>query len=746
MSTLLRKLENKPRSYIVYGLPQRDNDPGDLILRRKVNFIDRKTKWLILDFDEIIPPSWTPDTPVKDTFNQLWSELSKAPGIDDMPPTVWQLSNSWGNSSNESPKVHAFAELDNPVEVRKLRAWADMVREDHGLNLDKAIYQRTQPIYTASPKLIGGQKAAELNDLQRVYTKKIGQPVIASEIVMNLKGMRDAQIPAEREGDDELFEYVRHRLEEEGLIYQAREDNKYDVVCPLESSHSTGKDNHTSTTIWAPGRGKGPSFHCQHTNSHSRGRNGWKWYIQELCDQGILSQKEIHKIYQLSAKADFELDEKHKSNWTVDEIQSNYIYLESTGQVYSISSETKLDISAFSNIHSRVWGSPEDKHQGVKPLKGAPALFLSNSKHEGCKIVVRERWDPSNTSLITRDGKIDCLNTWRGFSVQPVAGNTKPFHRHISFICPDPREAEALTDFIAHMIQRPWERPTWAPVHVSIIQGLGRGLLHSLICSIVSPYSTTPSPRDLFESPYNEYLYNALWVGVEETSTKSAAGVSPRLKELITAHTADINPKYGKKLTQYPVFARMFFMTNELNALPIEESDRRFWVCGPSEPGYQPKNPGYYDKFVHWIEQKENQSAVLHDMLHRDISKFNPGRIPFKTKLKEIMRSASRNPEEKALYFIRSSKQFPPFAPAAVIKNWIETYLDYHHMQPSEPDLTAIMATLPTLCGGKQYRINNKMHRMRVIKHPIKTNKLKIPEVKGIWLNYLENEDNLSWE
>ena len=746
MSLLLRKLEKQSKSYLVYGLPQRDIEPGKTFRRQKINFIDRKTRWLILDFDEILPPSWTPRTSPKDTFEQLWSAIGKAPGIpEELPPSVWHLSNSWGDASKECPKVHVFARLDNPVEVQKLRAWAKQVKKENKLDIDPAIYQRAQPIYTARPRLIGSSsKVKKLNDLQRIYTKKSGTPIISSDIILNIRGMRDAQIPTEREGDQEVFDYIIARLNDEGRVYQNREGYKYDVQCPLESEHSGGRHNHTSTTIWAPHNSYGSAFKCQHANSHTGGRNGWEWFIRELCSEGVLDNREIHRIRQDSARSEFKLDEKHRSNWSVDEIQSNYIYIESTDQAYSISTETLLSTSGISNLHRKVWASAEDKHSGLKPLKGMDAMMISNSHHEGCKVVVAERWDPRSSSLISKQGNMSYLNSWRGFRLKPVAGNVRPFHRHIAFICPDPKEAEALTDFLAHMIQCPWERPTWSPVHVSPTQGLGRGLLHTLIESITSPYSVTVTPQELFESPYNIYLKNTLWIGVEETETKSAKGANPRLKELVTARTANINPKYGKQLPSYPLYARLFFMTNAIDALPIEESDRRFWVIGPSEPGYRPKAGSYYQKFAVWIDQAANQSAILHDLLHRDISKFRFGQIPFKTKLKEQMREATRLPSEKALKFIRDSDQFPGIAPSGIIIKWIDEWLDHNRLHATETEIKQVISTLPMLHKNQLFSVRNKKMRFRVLGDHKDFRKNVV--VRREWEHYLDHEDMLTWE
>ena len=185
-------------------------------------------------------------------------------------------------------------------------------------------------------------------------------------------------------------------------------------------------------------------------------------------------------------------------------------------------------------------------------------------------------------------------------------------------------------------------------------------------------------------------------------------------------------------------------MTNAIDALPIEESDRRFWVIGPSEPGYRPKAGSYYEKFAVWIDQESNQSAILHDLLYRDISKFSFGHIPFKTKLKEQMREATRLPTEKALHFIRESNQFPDIAPSVVVVKWLEEWLDHHRQHASETEIKQVISTLPFLQKNKQFRIRKKMLRFRVLREH--RNYKKAVVIRREWEEYLDHEDMLTWE
>lgn len=730
MGHFLTDLEKKPRSFLVYGLPNKDLIPGKRVLRRKVNFVDRKTKWLILDFDNIVPPSWTNETSPKKTFSMLWQAMSDIPGVaSDIPPGVWQLSNSWGDTNKEVPKCHAFLELDNPISVGRLRAWADHCHSNLNIQIDKSIYQRTQPIYTARPTLIGTTRAHELNELQRVYVHPTGPSIISSELILNLPEARDAQIPIERTGDNELFEYVLSRIEEEGLIRQSREGGKYDIVCPLANEHSGG-ENDTSSTMWAPSNGKGPAFHCQHTNSHTSGRNGWQWFLSELTDQGIIEKKHLHSISQESAKTDFVIKGKHPSQWTVDDLQQNYIYVTSQNSVFSIADKTILDTSAISHLHPQVFESPEAKYAGEKPKKGMAALVLANMKHPGCKVVTSERFDPSTIKLISNRGEMSYLNSWRGFSHTPTKGDVSVFYEHINTLCPDSAEAEAFADYLGHLIQCPWERPTWSPVHISIPQGLGRGILNKLIQDIVTPYYSSPSPKDIFNSNFNGFLKNTIWIGIEETSVHAAKGVSAQLRELITATSVDINNKYGKILPNYPVYARLFFMANELDALPLDESDRRFWIFGPNEDGYCPREHSYYDRVVKTFMNPGFQAAVLHDLLNRDISRFSPGHIPFKTSLKAEMQDATRVPAMKALNHIQTCGHFVQFMNVNKIIRLVREYVKENQMSVSDTEIRAVLRGLPTY--NKSIKINNKNIRFKILFDTNKMLHLPISEVRKV--------------
>ena len=258
-------------------------------------------------------------------------------------------------------------------------------------------------------------------------------------------------------------------------------------------------------------------------------------------------------------------------------------------------------------------------------------------------------------------------------------------------------------------------------------------LLHQLMQQILKGYTSSPTPADLFESQFNGYLKNTLWIGIEETSVRTEKKVASKLKELITVNNADINKKSQTVLIDYPVFARFFFMTNELDALPIEESDRRFWVIGPSEAGYAPNSISYYNKLGRTVYDPIFQSAVMYDLLHRDLKNFSPHHIPFRTSLKANMQKAAQSPIEKALNRIIECKYFPPFMAPVRIKKLIEEYMHHHHYALESQHLRQVMQRLPYWINeSKTIRLDGKVTRLRILYGRKKYGKYDAKQVRDL--------------
>lgn len=754
LAALLADLKSDQYSAIVPGLPANDWLPHELNLRRKETIFSRDTRWMILDFDLLVPKKWDASTLVTDTFNMIWRELSRIQGMPkDMPQCVWELSSGWGNPNAEHPKLHLYLRLDNPISLVQLNAWCKHAVEKHHIKLDPSVFRQAQLIYTAAPDYIGDARyVAKLKEIRRVYTHP-GEQLRTVDLLIDTPVAKESVTTKPKPGDDKVFEYVLKRLGEEGMLLTdtPREGTRYDVVCPLAAEHSS-TGNSTSTSIMAPDSEHGPSFWCQHANSHADGKNGWSWFLKQLVEDGVLNTIDIRTIRQTAAKSEFEQisETEHRSNWLCQQIQDSYIYIARQNKFFDRTTNQVILPETLRTMHPAVWLTTQDKINGVKPSNPVKAFMRSDMHVSGGVVAADERWRPSNTGLLlTRHGQL-YLNSWRGFKIEPVKGDASAFHEHMAVLCPDPEQRSIFTDFLAHMFQYPDERPKWAIIHVVATQGLGRGLLHELMTHLLGEYARTVSLKQMVKQDWNEYLYKTLWVATEETSTSRAREASDRLKDLITLTKTDINPKGGAFISNVDVFSRMFFMTNHLNALPIDPTDRRFWVCGPEDQHTKPQNYSYYTRLAGLIEDPEFQSAVMYDLLNRDLKNFKYGEVPPKTDLMYRMIEAGQSVVQEAMAFIRHNKDFPPFATVTQLMSWIKAFVfesKEHWTQRHEREAKNMIRSLQPMGGRdinskvKMYMVNGSRLRFYVLRDKDRWHDPSNEIVKKTYMKYLEAMD-----
>jgi len=269
------------------------------------------------------------------------------------------------------------------------------------------------------------------------------------------------------------------------------------------------------------------------------------------------------------------------------------------------------------------------------------------------------------------------------------------------------------------------------------------------MCNIVGKVGVTPRMFDI-KSQYNDYMYEALWIGVEEVSNRGKDKLtSAAMRELITGDTVNINVKGSKQHMGYPVYARLFFMTNELDALPIDESDRRFWVVGFNDISHKPRSVEYYTNLANTFEDKSFQQAVMYDLLNRDISKFTPGKIPFHTNLKETMIYESRSAAEKALAFFIRNKNFPPIVTLKELKQWIYMYCETNGIGVvHERDIASTMQKYPWFMKDnkvRHVRVDSERLRFKILRDTEDWQQSQPVRTAKVWEQYQTKKDKISF-
>lgn len=230
--------------------------------------------------------------------------------------------------------------------------------------------------------------------------------------------------------------------------------------------------------------------------------------------------------------------------------------------------------------------------------------------------------------LFTEEGK-----TYKNYFAMPEhpteGGDVAPFHDFMRGLVPDERERTWLYDHIAFKVQNP-HLPQVAVVFVSEEGRTGRGtladilqaLFHTRNCGLIDAdrllgRNSQAAYKGDFAAKVILFCEELPSVG-EETQTEHHR-IYNRLKEVV-----DTRPKWEKLAVKYGQPVEMYtctsfyFATNNTDALPLPEYDKRFVVLknGPQRP-YE-----FWAGIREWREIPSNIGALFRFLMDRDLSGY----------------------------------------------------------------------------------------------------------------------------
>jgi hypothetical protein len=230
----------------------------------------------------------------------------------------------------------------------------------------------------------------------------------------------------------------------------------------------------------------------------------------------------------------------------------------------------------------------------------------------------------------------DMLNLWEGFAVQPQPGCWQRLYDHIhDVICGgDAALCSWLLDWIARMLQQPAERAEVCVVIRGTEEGSGKSTLGRVLVG-QHAFAIT-DPKHLIGG-FNAHLRDCVFLLGDEAfyaGDKAHVGI---LKTIITEPTLTIEGKFRDAILS-PNFLHVMLTANAEWVVPASLSARRFLVLDAS-----PRRVGDREYFhALWDELEAGGfAAFLHDMLQRDLSRFNWRQPPDTAGLQEQKKTQS---------------------------------------------------------------------------------------------------------
>eukprot|EP00966_Prymnesium_polylepis_P151854 3508308-Prymnesium_polylepis.1 len=245
----------------------------------------------------------------------------------------------------------------------------------------------------------------------------------------------------------------------------------------------------------------------------------------------------------------------------------------------------------------------------------------------------------------------DEYNLWNGFAADKLdkkydddarAGLLQILEFHKMLCSGNRPQYDFMLDILAHLVQYPEVKLGVALCLVGK-QGAGKGHEWSIIERIVgkapATYVTAKPEKNVY-GDNNPNLREAMFIRVTEADKKKMAGHIGELRTYITDSPVETRSLYCKAIN-IANFTRFFFDTNEVDALPDNDEERRYFIIKVCEKYLN--NIDYFSKVDAAIESDGAIRALFDFLQARAIKKrYGKHDVPvgdYQKTLKEANRS-----------------------------------------------------------------------------------------------------------
>lgn len=329
-------------------------------------------------------------------------------------------------------------------------------------------------------------------------------------------------------------------------------------------------------------------------------------------------------------------------------MQKEYSIIDRNGQhfVFSIDRYTNREKYSMQLTHNVMF---KYLHLDIKTEKGADKRLYVTDYFYDSQYTNRLQgiiFNPKEKPGIVSYKGHKFYNVWKGFKYEPIMGDTLKFDYLVKVNCNHNEDLyEYFMNYLAHAIQKPWEIPMTAIV-IRGSQGSGKGNLISNTILALSENSKYIEDIEQLVGQFNGHMSDAFFVLADEVSFGGNKKEANKLKTFISEKTRTINDKMKTAYT-VDAYSRTFILSNNDFIVNVESTDRRYIVCEASDELANEEGRKWFEEYNKWLHNG-GFNAIMYDLLHRDISNFNPRNL-VKTKAKSELQYKSSDLDIKFL-------------------------------------------------------------------------------------------------
>lgn len=292
------------------------------------------------------------------------------------------------------------------------------------------------------------------------------------------------------------------------------------------------------------------------------------------------------------------------------------------GQKFMVGRES---YDRFLDRHRVEW-IPDDamrKHMNIRSIETEQGKVVGLGdwwlKHPQRRQYDRVIFDPSATAAESSTE----YNLWRGWSVQPVAGDWSHMQRVIRDVLCSGNEAyyQYVLKWAAYMVQHP-ERQAEVALVFRGEKGTGKGTFGRAMCQLAGQHGQHVTQQEHFTGRFNEHLNETVCLFVDEVQWKNDKQAEGALKGLITEPTLVFEGKF-RPIYQGRNMLHVIIASNEDWVVPATADERRFAVFETDAHANRSLPDGFYD-VLHAQMKNGGREAMLYDLLNMDLSGWHP--------------------------------------------------------------------------------------------------------------------------
>lgn len=240
------------------------------------------------------------------------------------------------------------------------------------------------------------------------------------------------------------------------------------------------------------------------------------------------------------------------------------------------------------------------------------------------------------------------FNLWTEFAIDPVEGDWSAVRELLWDLSGrDTKTFDYLFNYIAHLFQKPWEKPDIMIIFASIVEGIGKDTLCDCVIGPIlgeKYYMTTTDHENEVFGRFTSHLRTKLVLKMEELQRECCHKNNDKLKGLITCKTMDYEEKGLPKGNPLRSYVRVFGTTNDPCPVVLTADARRYLLVNPFTGRAGDK--AYWSDLIGTRLNESALAAFHHACLARDIEGWNP-RMKFETDAIQNARQAQAPPHAR---------------------------------------------------------------------------------------------------